>query len=360
MGNPLLDLFGINSDPLLGIDISSSSVKLLELNRKGQQFRVEHYGIEPLAPGAVVEKNIQDRDAVVEALEKVIKKSKVKSRLACTSVPSSAAITRIIQLSNELSEKEIGNEIELEADRYIPYALDEVNLDFEVLGPSEKHDDLVDVLLAVSKTENVEARVEVLSDAGLTAKIIDVDAFAMERAFELVSNQLPEQGHDKIVAMVDIGATMTTLNIFEDLRSIYTREQAFGGQQLTDEIQNRYGLTFEEAALARKYGDLPDDYLLEVLEPFKQTVAQQVSRSCQFFFSSGEYNEIDYMFLTGGTGSIPGLDEMIQQKLNVKCFVANPFSEMSVAQKVNTDLLMADASALMNCCGLALRNFTRR
>ena len=288
MGNPLLKLLGISMDPILGLDISSSAVKLVELGMKEQQYYVEHYAIEPLPPGAVVEKNIQNKANVVQAVEKVVKKSGVTSRSVCTSVPSSLAITRIIQLNATFTDKEIGNEIELEADRYIPYALDEVNLDYEVLGQSTVSEQLVDVLLAVSKTENIDARVELLAEAGLEINIIDVDAFAMERAFELVAKQLPEHGRGKIAALVDIGATMTTLHIFKDLRSIYTREQAFGGQQLTDEIQNRYGLNFDEAVLARKYGDLPDNYNTEVLEPFKETIAQQINRACQFFFSSGD------------------------------------------------------------------------
>ena len=287
MNNNLLRLFGIVSEPIIGIDIGSSAIKLLQLEKKNNQYCVEHYAIEPIEPGIVVEKSIKNAEAVVTAINKLIGKSKIKSALACISVPNSEAITRIIQLGADLSEKDIANEIDLEADRYIPYSLDEVNLDFTVIGKSEKSEDLVDILLAVSKNENIDKRIELLSKAKLTTHIVDIDSFAIERAFSLVSNQLPEQGNNMVIAVIDIGATITTLNIFHNNRSIYNREQSFGGQHLIEEIQTRYGLSYEEAILARKFDNLPEDYITEVLQPFKETVAKQVSRSCQFFFSSG-------------------------------------------------------------------------
>ena len=308
MGNNILKFLGIVQDPIVGIDIGSSAIKLLQIDKRNNQYYVERYAIEPLQPGVVVEKTIKNPEAVVTALKNIIEKSKIKEVIACISVPNSEAITRVIQLAAELNEKDIAIEIDLEADRYIPYSLDEVNLDFAVLGKSPKSEDLVDVLLAVSKSENINSRVNLLSQAKLATKIVDIDSFSMERAFSLLSTQLPEQGANMVVAVVDVGATITTLNIFHNKRSIYTREQSFGGQHLLDEIQTRYGLSNEEALLARKYDNLPDDYVTEILQPFKETVAKQVSRSCQFFFSSGEHNEINYLFLTGGTSNIPGLD----------------------------------------------------
>lgn len=356
MGNKIFKLLGIASDPIIGIDIGSSAVKLLQLERKNNQYCVEHYAIEPLMPGAVMEKTIKDSGAVIKALQRLIEKANIKEVAACIAVPNSEAITRIIQLDAELSEKEIQIEINLEADRYIPYSLDEVNLDFAVIGKSAKSEDLVDVLLTVSKSENVDHRVQLLSQANLSTQIVDIDSFAMERAFSLISTQLPEQGANMVVAVIDIGATITTLNIFHDNRAIYTREQSFGGQHLIDEIQTRYGLSYDEAVLARKYDNLPDDYITEVLQPFKETVAKQVSRSCQFFFSSGGHNEIHYLFLTGGTSNIPGLDELIFSEIGVKTAIANQFSDMLFSKHINEAALMEDATSLMNCCGLALRN----
>jgi type IV pilus assembly protein PilM len=358
VGNKFLKFFGVVSDPIIGIDIGSSAVKLLHLDKKGQQYCVERYAIEPLMPGVVVEKTIKDHNAVVTALKKVLTRADITEALACISVPNAEAITRVIQLNAELTAKDIATEIDLEADRYIPYSLDEVNLDFTVIGKSATSEDLMDVLLAVSKNENVDSRVKLLEQAKINTGIVDIDSFAMERAFTLIAKQLPEGGENMVVAVIDIGATITTLNIFHNKRSIYTRDQSFGGQHLMNEIQTRYGLSYEEAILARKYNNLPDDYLTEVLQPFKETVAKQVSRACQFFFSSGEHNQIHYLFLTGGTSNIPGLEELVFAEIGVKTAVANPFSNMIITKKVNESLLMEDAPALMNCCGLALRNCT--
>jgi type IV pilus assembly protein PilM len=212
-------------------------------------------------------------------------------------------------------------------------------------------------LLAASRSENVYSRVDAVELGGLTVKIVDVEAYAMERAFQLLENQLPDQGEGKIIAIVDIGATMTSLSVLEDFKTIYTREQVFGGAQLTEEIQRRYGLSYEEAGMAKKQGGLPDDYEPEVLEPFKEAVIQQVSRSLQFFYSSSQYSEVDHIVLAGGCSVIDGLEDMLEERLGVSASIANPFADMSIANRVNAQALSVDAPSLMICCGLALRSF---
>lgn len=360
MGNKLLSIFGIDTDPIVGIDIGSTSVKLLHLEKKGEQLRVEAYGIVPLEPGVVVEKAILNRDVVISALKELISKTNIETRKVCVAVPNSVSITRVVQMNADLSDREIGAEIEMEADRYIPYPLEEVNLDYEIIGPVENNAELVNVMLAVSKHENVESLVDLMNDSGLTPSIVDIDSFAMERAFGLVERQIPKGAKNKIVALIDIGATVTTLNIIKNHRVIYTREQSFGGQQLIDEIQNRYGLTYDEAMLAKKYDDLPEDFYLEVLEPFKQTIAQQVSRACQFFFSSGDYSEVDYVVLTGGISTVPGLDHIVQEKIQAKTLLANPFANVLLNEHINEEVFENDLPVLMSACGLALRNLTEK
>lgn len=179
----------------------------------------------------------------------------------------------------------------------------------------------------------------------------------MERAFQLVLPGLPNAEELETVAVFDIGATMTTLNVFHQGRSVYTREQLFGGKQLTEEIQRRYGISMEEAGLAKKTGELPDDYEAEVLQPFKDAVVQQVNRSLQFFYGSTQFNEVDYILLAGGSASIQDLAELIQEKVGASCSVANPFSDMALANKVGASAIANDAPALMIACGLALRSF---
>lgn len=345
------------SPALAGIDISSTAVKLLELSRPGARYRVESYAVEPLPPNSVMEKNITDVQAVGEAIRRVVKRSGTHAKHAALAVAGSAVITKVIQMPASLSEDEMESQIEVEADQYIPYPLEEVRLDFEVLGPSPKNPEMVDVPLAASRSENVEMRVDAVAmSGGINAKVVDVEAYAMERAFGLLADQMRDKGVDKTVAIVDIGATMTTLSVLHDRKIIYTREQVFGGRQLTEEIQRRYGLSFEEAGIAKKQGGLPDDYVPEVLEPFKEAMAQQVSRSLQFFFSSSQYNDVDQIILAGGSASIPGIDELIQDKLGTPTVVANPFASMSLSSRVNAQALANDAPALMIACGLAMRS----
>jgi len=353
----LANLLGAKKTALVGIDISSTACKLIELGKVGSRYRVESYAVEPLPQDAMADRDIRDPEVVGEALKRVIKRSGTSVKHAAVSVAGSSVITKVIQMDKDLSEEEMESQIEIEADQYIPYPLEEVALDFQVIGESEKVPDKVDVLLAASRSENVYSRVDALELAGLTAKVVDVEAYTIERAFRLLSNQLPDQGEGQIVAIADIGATNTSLSVLEDFNTIYTREQTFGGSQLTEEIQRRYGLSFEEAGMAKKQGGLPDDYEPEVLEPFKEAIIQQVSRSLQFFYGSSQYGEVDHIVLAGGCAVIDGLEEMIEERLGTTASTANPFADMSLSNRVNAQALSADAPSLVNCCGLALRSF---
>jgi len=357
MDHCVFGLFGKKNDTLLGIDISSSSVKLLELSRSGDKYRVESYAVEPLPENSVVEKNINDAELVGEVVKKVLAKSRTNTRLAAVAVAGSAVITKTIQMGAGLNDQDLENQITVEADQYIPYPLDEVSIDFEVLGESETGADQVDVLLAACRKENVELREDALEIGGLDARVVDIEAYAIERSFGLIEAQEGSDGEDQTIAIVDLGSTMTTLSVLADSKTIYTREQLFGGRQLTEEIQRRYGLSVEEAGLAKKQGGLPDDYEREVLGPFKDAVVQQVARSLQFFFSSSQYNEVDYVILAGGVASINGIVELVQEKIGLKTIVANPFVEMTLSSKVNASALSNDAPSLMIACGLAMRSF---
>ncbi len=350
-----MGLFSKKHPHVLGVDVSSTSVKLLELSGGLDRLRVESYAVEPLPPNAVVEKNITEVEAVGEAIRRAVRRSGTKNKLSALAVAGSAVITKMITMPSALSDEELASQIELEADQYIPYALEEVNLDFEVLGATENDPDKVDVLLAASRQENVELRVAAASEAGLACKIVDVEAFALENAFGLLAKTLPTGGMGETIALVDIGATMTTLSVLTDLRIVYAREQVFGGKQLTEEIQRRYGLTYEEAGLAKRQGGLPDNYVPEVLEPFKESMAQQVNRSLQFFYSSSQVGQVDRIVLAGGCASIEGADSVIAEKTGVEVVIANPFANMPMSNRINPQVLANDAPSLMIACGLAMR-----
>lgn len=340
---------------LIGVDISATSVKLVDVQRQQGIFHLKSYGIEELQLGSVVDKLIVDTEAVGDAITRLAKRCQVSGSDAATAVSGSAVITKIIDMDAGLTDVEREAQIRLDADQYIPYPLEEVNLDFEVLGPSLVDDNLVQVLLAASRSENVDQRVDALTFGGLKTKIMDIESHAIERAFGLMVNSLPNA--PELVALVDIGHNQTTLYIAKNGEFVYSREQLFGGMQLTEAIQNRYGLSFEEATLNKRELALPDDYRAEVLTPFIESTIQQIMRSLQFYFSSSQYNSIDHMVLAGGSSAIPNLTDMVQQKLGVPVTIANPFINMTVDAYIDNEQLAADAPGLLAACGLALRSF---
>ncbi|RSC22354.1 MULTISPECIES: pilus assembly protein PilM [Acinetobacter] len=340
---------------LVGVDISSTSVKLLELSVKNGRYWVESYALIPLQENSVVEKNILNPEAVGDALERVINLANPQSTNAAIAIPTSMVIHKIIEMDADMTDDEREVQIRMDAEQYIPFPLDEVSLDFEVLPDRLANPARVNVLLVATRTENVETRVEVLELAGLTPKVADVESYAMERAFGVFADTLPMGVNT--VGILDIGHTMTTLSVMQNGKIIYTREQVFGGKQLTQDVQTRYGLSFEEAGRAKKERSLPDDFDTEVLEPFLEALVQQAARSLQFFFSSSQFNEIDHILLAGGNANISGLPKLLQQKLGYRVTTANPFLQMGFSPQVDIKKIENDASSLMVACGLALRSF---
>lgn len=349
----MLRLFGVaKTSPVLGIDISSTTVKLLELSRQGGSYRVESYAVAHLPPEAVIEKNVNQVETVGALIRDLVARSKTRVKRIAAAVSGSAVIIKTVTMPDGLSDEELEAQLAVEADQYIPYPLEEVAIDFEVLAPAANN--TVTVLLVACHQQTIDARVDALEIAGLAVGIMDVEVLAMGRALALLEKQLPGENL-RSVAMVDIGASMTTLSVFSDGESVYTREQFFGDKQLTDEIMNRYGLSFEEAGLAKKQQGLPEDYEQEVLQPFREALVQQVSRSLQFFLSSSEHASLDCIVLCGDVASISGLGELAQERLLTPVIIANPFADMTVGPRVDAQALVRDAPAMMLACGLAMR-----
>lgn len=354
----LLDLLKAKSPPLIGVDISSSAIKMVEIADAGKNlYRVERYAIEPLPKDAVVDGNIANLEVVGETMKRAWKKLGTRIKNVALALPSAAVISKKIIVPAGLRENDLELQVETEANQYIPFALDEVNLDFQVLGAAPSSPDEVEVLIAASRKEKVEDRVAAAEAADLKAIIMDVEAFATQTAYELISHQLPNGGKEQIVAIVDIGASMMHINVLHNNQSIYQREQSFGGNQLTQEIQRRYSLSAEEADLAKRNGGLPENYEPEVLQPFMDTLALEVARALQFFFSSTQYNRVDHILLAGGCAMIQGLDETVSSRTQVSTMIANPFANMALSQRIKPRQLAADAPALIIACGLAMRRF---
>ena len=350
-------LFTKKRPPLVGIDISSSAVKVLELSKNGEHFRVERYAVEPLPQNAVVEHAITEVEQVADAVERALKRSGSRCRHAAVAVPAAHVITKIIKMPANLNDQERQAQIEMEADHYIPYPLDEVNMDYQVLEPPENTATEVDVLMAACRKEVVDDYLAVIQRPGLIPMVVDVETYAMENAYALIAQHMPGGGMEKSVAVLDVGATATNINVVHNNRSVYTRDHSFGGKQLTEEIQRRYGLSYEEAGLAKKQGGLPDNYQTDVLRPFMEAMCQEIMRALQFFYSSTPFNSVDHILLAGGCSQIPGIDELVAARIGVPAMVANPFASMSLSSRIKPQLLGNDAPSLMICCGLALRSF---
>ncbi len=351
-----MKLFGTKSPPVMGLDIGSSSIRLVQLSRHGSSYRIDHFAIEPLPQGVIVEKSVQDIEAISGAIRSAVRNSGSNSKFCAVAVSGSAVFTKAISLPANLAEADIESQVQIEANQYIPYPLDEISLDFEVLGPSPRNADMVDILLAASKNENVESRQDALESLGLKASVVDVESFAVANAFELIREREGIRSTET-VGIFDIGHDLSTLLILRNGRVVYTRDHPFGGNQLIEEITRRYDMTPEQAKFFMRGEPGPDNFEDEVLEPFMLNVVHQISRALQFYSSSAEFSNIRTMYLAGSMASIKGLADVVEQELGIKTGIADPVSGLEIAPSVAVAALTRNSPNLMVAMGLALRGF---
>lgn len=351
-------LFGGGDQQLIGLDISSTAVKLIELTRRGEQYHVEAYAVEPLPPNAVSDKQITDPQLVAEAIKRAVQRSGTRTRGAAVAVSGTSVISKIIEMPASLSEDELEEQIRAEADQYIPYPIDEVNIDFEIIGTNPKNSEMVHVLLAACRKEQVEQRGAALELAGLKPKVVDIETYALENASQFLQHQMPDGGRGRTIALVDIGANTTLVVILHDGQTVYTRDQAFGGRQLVEEIMRQHGLSADEALEALRSQRLPEGFAEELLPSFAADVAMQIDRSLQFFFSAvTQHGNIDQIILAGGCAQIPMIEAYIQERLQIPTVVAQPLARMSVSSRAKPAALARDEATLLIACGLAFRAF---
>lgn len=351
-------LFSRQPAPLLGIDISSSSVKLVELGRdKAGNLMLEHCAIEPLERGWISDGNIEKFDEVADALRRLIKKSGTRTKNVALALPPSAVITKKISLPSGMTDQELEVQVESEAAQYIPFSLEEVSLDFCVVGPNKTSPGDVDVLIAASRREKVEDRQGLAEAAGLKAVIVDIESHASRLAVGRLIETLPNGGIDAVVALLEIGALTTSMQVICNDEVLYDRDQAFGGAQLSQLIVRQYGFSAEEAETKKRKGDLPDDYSSTVLKPFVETTAQEIVRALQFFFTSTPHNKVDHIFLAGGSSPLAGLTEAVTEHLGFACSMVNPFEGMEIAETVRMKRMAREAPSYLTSCGLAMRRF---
>ncbi len=351
-----MNIFGNKKQPVIGLDISSTAIKLIQLSKNGPGYGVEHFAIEPLPDGAVLEKSIANVDAVSKAIQQAVKRSGSRSKQCAVAVSGSSVITKTIALPADLSENELEGQIEVEANQYIPYSLDEVSLDFEVLGPSARNAATVDILLAASKIENIEMRRAAVEGAGLDPKVVDVEAFAIANAFELVRTR-EGLSNAQTLGVVEIGAHLTSLIVMRGDRVLYTREHQFGGHQLIQDVMRRYEMSQEQAMFFQRDEATPEGFEQDILEPFQQSIVQQISRALQFYSSSSDYTNVDSLYLAGGCARIDGLENLVSSELGINAAIADPIKGLNVSASVARQSLQRNAPALMVASGLAMRGF---
>jgi len=355
---PAFSFLQTTAPPLIGVDISSSALKLVELSESGKgAYRLERYALEPLAKDVVTDGNIANLDQVSDALRRAHKRLGTRNRNVALALPAAMVITKKIIVPAGQTEEELELQVEAEANQYIPFALDEVNLDFQILGPAPNNPDEVEVLIAASRKEKVEDRVAIAEAAGLKPRVMDVESYATEDAFQMIAPSLPANGRDQNIALVDIGAHVMHFYVLRNNQILFSRDQAFGGNQLTHEIQRAFNLSPEEAESAKRNAGLPENYDVDVLQPFMETLALEITRALQFFFTSTSYSQVDQIVLAGGCSLLPGLDELVGKRAGVNTIVGNPFANMAVSDRIRPRQLATEAPLLLIACGLAMRSF---
>lgn len=357
----LFDRFlGKKHPQMLGLDVSSSSVKLVELNQTpAGELVLERFSSEPFEKGWIVDGQVEKFDEVADAVRRLVSRSGTKTRQVVMAMPQSAVITKKIVLPAGLREDEMELQVESEAHQYIPFSLDEVSLDFCVIGPNANSATDVDVLIAASRKDRVQDRQGLAEAAGLTPVVLDIESHASRLAMGRLIAALPEQGRDSLVALFEIGADTTSLKVLREDEMLYDRDQSFGGSQLTQLISRQYGFSYEEAEQKKISGDLPDDYENTLLMPFVDSLAHEIGRALQYFFTSTPHHKVNYVMLAGGTASMPGLRERVKDVTGFNSRVVNPFENMKLGASVREAKLRQEAPSYLTACGLAMRRFVQ-
>jgi len=357
---PMGSWFRRPAPALLGVDISTSSIKLVELGQeRNRAWMLERCAIEPLEKGCVADGNIEKFDEVAEALRRAVKKLGTKARQMALALPPTAVITQYMVLPAHLGEQELERHVESEASQYIPFSLDGVSLDFCVVGPHSQSLEDVDVLLAASRTEKVQDRQGLAEAVGMTATVVDIETHAARRAAARLIAQLPHGGADALVGLLRIGSTTTDLQVLRNDELLFERGQGFGGAQLTQMLAQHYGFSIEEAEVKKRSGALPGDHARAVLQPFIQALCAEVMRALQFFFSSTSYPGVDQLLVFGGSASLDGIAQALQAQVGVPVSVANPFHGMRLGSEVRKSRLDREAPSYLTACGLAMRRFVQ-
>lgn len=343
---------GASVERLIGIDIASTSVKVVEVRRLKGGYRVESHAVQPLRQGAVAERCLRDADEVARALALAVRRAGSQTRRAAIAVPAGAAITKVLTLPASLGDEELEARIQADSDRHVPFPFHEVAFDFQRLGPSAHSPGQQDVLLVACRRQEVERLADVLTDAGLTPAVVEVETFALERAFARACSSLAAED---CVALVDVGATMSTFHALCGGRVLYRRDLPSGGSRFAEELGRRCGLDPQEAERAMRCGDPFGIDPAVVLRDLFDALAQQVGSALQLFYAAERERAIRHLVLIGGVSALPGLGERLGEACGLVVSRSDPSWGVTLAERVDADAWRAEAPAMLTALGLAMR-----
>ncbi|RZA07990.1 MAG: type IV pilus assembly protein PilM [Proteobacteria bacterium] len=347
-------LFGLGAKPIIGLDIGSSTIKLVEAEKKRGGWVVKSFTSVTLPEDTIVDGEIVNHAAVVEAIRSVIKESGAGSKLVATSVAGSSVIIKHINIPHT-APKELEDQVYWEAEQYIPFDMKDISLDFEVVQ-EDAGEGKMDILLVAAKKDFIEKRLAAIRECGLNPEVLDIDVLALANVFWENYEMTP----DNAVVLVDIGASLTKINIVSDTTTIFTRDVAIGGKNLTQEIQNRLGISFQEAEVLKidacSTGQIPEE-VLPLVQQISENVSLEIRRSLDFYAASPVQLPVTAVFLCGGASRIPGLANMLSEMLGLPIEYLNPFNKVACSGKqFNEEFLSAISSSAAVPLGLALRN----
>lgn len=338
---------------LLGVDFGSQTIKAVAISGKAGSYQINGVAEVPTPKGAIVDYQIMDMEKVINATKTLIKHIPQRPKFVATSVSGSGVISKVIQADAKFKDSELNDFIESESEQLIPFPLEEINLDYEVLGPNLVDATKSDVLVSGARTETIESRKAVFDSVGMDLKVVDVSVHALARAIKNTIPGFDATYAEKTVAIVDVGAVTLTFGVMYQGEVIYQRLQSFGGDNVTANISTMYGMSYEEAEKAKVQNRMPSDAQDSVIAPYMNALTQQIKRNIQLFTSSSSHREVDMVVLTGGACLLPGIVEQMSQLLRLEVKVPDIFK---ANPKFKTEENQAGYK-YMTALGLALRSF---
>lgn len=317
---------GTRFQPIVGLDLSSSAIKVIELKPSGRQMRLHRCAYVALPPNAVVDNLIKDTETVTQAIRDLFRENRITTKNVATSISGGSAIIKTIQVAN-MTELDLEDQISLEAEEYIPFDIGDVQLDFQILHPSKKGEEMMDVLLAACKKDMIQNHVQTIEEAGLKVTHFDMDTFALVNAFERFL-QPPGHAPEECLALINIGATLTNVCLLQNGAPLFTRDIAYGGNHLTEEGMRRLGLPREEILDMQENPQPPAHFTKDLLGPFLDQLTLQLTHTLDFHHANNPELPVQNIYLIGGCALIPGIEDYLTRRLGIPVTLGDPFPKL--------------------------------